>query len=100
VTPASDPPRSVLRNSKEPAGGGEQGGSIAMKPIGQHAMLIGAGMGGRLAARAVGFLCGRHRAGARYVSAVGYSAQGRAAGPPGAQSFGARPDCPWGPIIT
>jgi hypothetical protein len=71
-----------------------------MKHIGQHAIVIGASMGGLLAARAVGFLRSRHRARARYVSAVGYSAQGRAAGAPCARPFGARPDCPWGPIIT
>jgi hypothetical protein len=46
-----------------------------MKHIGQHAIVIGASMGGLLAARAVGFLCRRHRPGARCVSAGGHSAR-------------------------
>jgi 2-polyprenyl-6-methoxyphenol hydroxylase-like FAD-dependent oxidoreductase len=51
VTPASEPARSFPRTSKDPALAGEEGGSIVMKHIGQHAIVIGASMGGLLAAR-------------------------------------------------
>src|SRR4029453_14985683 len=53
VTPASEPARSFPRTSKDPALAGGEGGSIAMKHIGQHAIVIGASMGGLLAARAL-----------------------------------------------
>src|SRR2546429_1986399 len=53
VTSESEPARSFPRTSEDLRAAGEEGGSIAMKHIRQHAIVIGASMGGLLAARAL-----------------------------------------------
>src|SRR6266498_380918 len=53
VTPASEPARSCPVPAKTLRQQAKEGGSIAMKHIGQHAIVIGASMGGLLAARAL-----------------------------------------------